>query len=102
MSRAHLLINAEIGSEESVLQDLAHVPGVREPFVVYGVYDIVCVLERSTPEELSNVIRYTIRGLPNVRITMTFLHTGESYFRNDDGNFVQGYRPAEDTKKKPV
>ena len=45
MPQAFVLMNAELGSEESIVQDLKKLEGVKEVFQVYGVYDIVAQLE---------------------------------------------------------
>ena len=41
MAMAFVLLNSEIGFERDVLEVLKDIPGVREAFMVYGVYDIM-------------------------------------------------------------
>jgi DNA-binding Lrp family transcriptional regulator len=51
MPQAFVLMNAELGSEDSIVQDLKKLDGVKEVFQVYGVYDIVAQLEADTMEK---------------------------------------------------
>jgi len=73
MPVAFVLINAEIGSEDDVLQDLKTNEAVKEAYVVYGVYDIICKISQSTMDMLKETITTKIRGLENVRSTLTMI-----------------------------
>ena len=73
MPTAFVLVNAEIGSEDSVLQELLKTEGVVEAFVVYGVYDIICKIEKPAMEVLKDIITSKIRSLDNVRSTLTMI-----------------------------
>jgi DNA-binding Lrp family transcriptional regulator len=70
---AFVLINAEIGSEEEVLKGVQDVEGVKESYIVYGVYDIVAKIEADTIDELKDVITLHIRRLNKVRSSMTLI-----------------------------
>ena len=50
---------------------LFEISEVKEADVVFGFYDIVCRIESSTEEVLQDVITRAIRGLPNVKTSMT-------------------------------
>ena len=52
MPQAFVLMNAELGSEDSIVQELKKLEGVKEVFQVYGVYDIVAQLEADTMEKV--------------------------------------------------
>ncbi|MEM2028879.1 MAG: Lrp/AsnC ligand binding domain-containing protein, partial [Candidatus Bathyarchaeia archaeon] len=52
MPIAFVLINAEIGSEGEVLNELKKVEGVEEAYSVYGVYDIVAKVRAESMEKL--------------------------------------------------
>jgi len=41
MPKAFVLMNAELGSEDSIVGELRRIEGVKEVYQVYGVYDIV-------------------------------------------------------------
>ena len=73
MPAAFVLVNAEIGSEDDVLDELKSTKGVVGAWIVYGVYDIVAKIEADTMEKLKEVITTNIRGLENVRSTLTMI-----------------------------
>ena len=73
MPRAVVLLNTDLGKENMVLEKLRSFPQIRESYFVYGVYDIVAILEASSNEELSQVVTRKIRTLPEVKSTLTMI-----------------------------
>lgn len=73
MATAFVLINAEIGAEAEVLSELKPIPEVREAHLVYGVYDIIAVVDTSTLQELKDTIGFKIRRLDKVHSTLTMI-----------------------------
>lgn len=73
MASAYVLINTEIGGEESVIDQLKALDVVEEVSVVYGVYDIVAKITSESMESLKEVITTKIRHLSKVRSTMTMI-----------------------------
>jgi len=73
MPIAFVLINAEIGSEEEVLNSLKDVEGVEEAYIVYGVYDIVAKIKAETMDKLKDVVTWRIRRLNKVRSSLTMI-----------------------------
>lgn len=73
MPIAFVLINAEIGSEEEVVNQLKKLPAVKEAYLVYGVYDIVAKVEAETMDKLKEIVSWNIRRLEKVRSTLTML-----------------------------
>jgi len=73
MPMAFVLINAEIGSEEAVLQELLKVEGVQEAYIVYGVYDVVAKIKADTMEKLKDIVTWHVRRLNKVRSTLTMI-----------------------------
>ena len=73
MPLAFVLINAEIGSEDDVLQELRKIGNVRESYVVYGVYDIVAKVEADSMDKLKEIVTWKIRRLDKVRSTLTMI-----------------------------
>ncbi len=71
MSEAVVLINTEIGAEEEVLDQLQQIKGVREPYIVYGVYDIIAFVSANTPDELREIIVKYVRRIPRIKSTTT-------------------------------
>ena len=73
MPLAFVLINAEIGSEDDVLQELRKLGNVKESYVVYGVYDIVAKVEADSMDKLKEIVTWKIRRLDKVRSTLTMI-----------------------------
>jgi DNA-binding Lrp family transcriptional regulator len=73
MPMAFVLINAEIGSEDSVVKELKSVTQVKEAYMVYGVYDIVAKVAADSMDKLKEIITWKIRRLPKVKSTLTMI-----------------------------
>ncbi|MEA2089259.1 MAG: Lrp/AsnC ligand binding domain-containing protein [Thermoproteota archaeon] len=78
MPTAFVLINTEIGSEEDVLAELKKVGGVKEAYLVYGVYDIVATIEAETMDKLKEIVTWNVRRLDKVRSTLTMIVVEEA------------------------
>jgi len=70
---AFVLINADIGSEEEVLNGLQNVEGVKESYTVFGIYDVVAMIEAETMDKLKNIVTLDIRRLKKVRSSLTMI-----------------------------
>jgi DNA-binding Lrp family transcriptional regulator len=77
MSTAFVLINAEIGSEDEVLNELKNVEGVEEAYCTYGVYDIIAKIKADNMDKLKDILTWKVRKLNNVRSTLTMLVTSK-------------------------
>ena len=73
MPIAFVLINAEIGSESDVLDELKKIEGVEEAYSVYGVYDIIVKVRANSMEKLKDIVAWRIRKLNKVRSTLTMI-----------------------------
>jgi len=73
MPKAIVLINAEIGKENEILQELCKLPEVERALLVYGVYDLVANLEADTMEKLEDAITLKIRRIAGIRSTLTLI-----------------------------
>ena len=73
MPTAFVVINSEIGMENEVLKQLKTLPNVKEAHPVYGVYDIIAKVTADTQDKLKEIVTKKIRGLENVRSTLTML-----------------------------
>ncbi len=71
--QAYVLLNCELGSEESTIQKLKDINLVKEVRGTFGTFDILAKLESSSSEELNNTISSKIRHLKNIRSTTTLL-----------------------------
>lgn len=73
MPMAFVLINSEMGSETEVMGALQKMSNVKEVYVVYGVYDIVALVQADTMDQLKDIVTWKIRRLNNVRSTLTMM-----------------------------
>jgi DNA-binding Lrp family transcriptional regulator len=73
MPSSFVLINTEIGYEDSVLTELKKLENIKEAYVTYGVYDIVAKVSAESMDKLKDVISQNIRRLDKVRSTLTMI-----------------------------
>ena len=73
MSKAFVLINCELGSEEQVISDLKTVDCVKKVSGVFGAFDILADLECDRLEELRQTIVSKIKRIDNIRSTKTLM-----------------------------
>ncbi|MCX8182788.1 MAG: Lrp/AsnC ligand binding domain-containing protein, partial [Candidatus Methanomethyliaceae archaeon] len=73
MPLAFVLINVEAGSDKEVLENIKKISEVKQAYMVYGVYDLVAILEADTLEKLRECVTKKIRQLDKVRSTMTMI-----------------------------
>lgn len=71
MPIAFVLLNAELGKENDLLDELKGIEHVKYVYVLYGAYDVVVKIEAPTNEILKKTISNDIRQLKNVRSTLT-------------------------------
>jgi DNA-binding Lrp family transcriptional regulator len=72
MPKAFVLMNAELGSEDSIVNELKKIGGVKEVYQVYGVYDIVAQVEADM-EKVKETITWKLRKLNGVKSTLTMI-----------------------------
>ena len=73
MAIAYILINCELGSEESIIQQLKSIDGVVEVHGTFGAYDILAKIESTTVEILREIITWKIRKIDQIRSTLTLM-----------------------------
>ncbi len=73
MAQAFVLINCELGSEESVITKLKSLDGVTEVHGTFGAYDILAKIESDRVESLRELITWKIRKIENIRSTLTLM-----------------------------
>ena len=71
MPIAFVLINSELGKEESVLKELRSIENVKETHLVFGVYDIIAKVEAESIEKIKEIVAFKIRRIRDVRSTLT-------------------------------
>ena len=73
MATAYVLINCELGSEESIISQLKTLEGIIEVHGTFGAYDILSKIESSTVEALRETITWKIRKIEKIRSTLTLM-----------------------------
>ena len=73
MATAYILINCELGSEESIIQELKNLDGVIEVHGTFGAYDILAKIESPTVDVLRETITWKIREIDQIRSTLTLM-----------------------------
>ncbi len=73
MPTAVVLINTEIGADEEVFEKLKEIPEVKALYMVYGLYDIVAIIESEDMNKLRDIIFRHLRSSPKVRSTLTMI-----------------------------
>ncbi len=78
MPMAFVLVNTEMGSENEILDSLLKIVNVKMAYVVYGVYDVIALVEAETMDQLKDIITWKIRRLSKVRSTLTTMVVQEN------------------------
>ncbi len=73
METAYVLVNCDLGFEETVIKDLKHIDSVKDVWETFGAYDIIAKIENSDREKLRETIIWNIRKLEHVRSTLTLM-----------------------------
>ncbi len=73
MAEAFVLINCEIGSEESVIEKLKLINEVIEVHGTFGAYDILAKVEADNVETIRETITWKIRKIEKIRSTLTLM-----------------------------
>ena len=73
MQTAYVLINCELGKEETILDSLKHMESIKEAHGTFGAYDIIAKIENSDRDKLRETITWNIRKLQHVRSILTLM-----------------------------
>jgi len=73
LATAYVLINCELGSEESVIDALKEVECVKEIQGTFGAYDIIAKVDDDQLESLKEAITWKIRKIDKIRSTLTLM-----------------------------
>jgi DNA-binding Lrp family transcriptional regulator len=72
MSLAYVMMNTVPDKMETVLEEIKKLEGVKEAYMLYGVYDIIATINAGNIEELKAII-LKIRKNEYVSSTLTLL-----------------------------
>ncbi len=73
MPKALILMNAELGHETDVINELKKTPHVTEVYAVYGVYDVIVKVEAESMEKLREAIATRLRKISGIKSTLTMI-----------------------------
>ena len=73
MASAYVLINCELGSEESVISQLKALDSVKEVHGTFGAYDILAKVVSDEVSALRETITWRIRKIDKIRSTLTLM-----------------------------
>jgi DNA-binding Lrp family transcriptional regulator len=77
MPKAIVLINTEMSADEEVFNKLRQIPEVKAAYMVYGLYDIVAIIESDDMGKLRDIVYRYLRSSPKVRSTLTMIAVNE-------------------------
>ncbi|EGP94608.1 MULTISPECIES: Lrp/AsnC ligand binding domain-containing protein [Nitrosarchaeum] len=77
MPTAYVLLNSDLGSDESIIEDIKRILATEdieyEVQGVYGVYDIVLKLSSKDAEKLRGIITNKVRKIGKIQSTLTMM-----------------------------
>ena len=73
VATAYVLINCELGKEETIIENLKHLDSVKEVHGTFGAYDIIAKIEHAEKEKLREIIIWSIRKIEYIRSTLTLM-----------------------------
>jgi len=73
MAIAYVLINCNMGSEGSIIDDLKSITEVKNVNGVFGAYDVIVEVQTPSVDKLRETITMKIRKIDGVRTTLTLM-----------------------------
>ncbi len=73
MATAYILINCDMGSEDSVITQLKSIDDVREVHGTFGAYDVLAKISSEKAENIRETITWRIRKINQIRSTLTLM-----------------------------
>lgn len=73
MPKALVLMNAELGHENTLVEELKKTSNVTEVYAIYGVYDVIVKVEAESMEKLREAIATNLRRISGVKSTLTMI-----------------------------
>ena len=71
MTKAFVLINCELGSEDHVISELKTFSDVKNVQGTFGAYDIIVEISSESIEKIRETITWKIRKIEKIRSTLT-------------------------------
>lgn len=76
MNKAFIFINVDEGNEKLVYDKLKSISGIKNAYLVQGVYDLIIYIEELDRIQLIETIALKIRKIPEINSTLTLLAVG--------------------------
>ena len=73
MATAYVLINCDLGAEESVISQLKSLYNVKEVHGTFGAYDVLAKISSEKSENIRETITWKIRKIHQIRSTLTLM-----------------------------
>jgi len=73
MEIAYVLISCDLGTEETVIEDLKRIDSIKEVQGTFGAYDIIAKVENQKRDKIKETIIWNIRKLEHVRSTLSLM-----------------------------
>ena len=73
MPKALVLMNAEMGYENKLVDELKKTPHVSEVYAIYGVYDVMVKVEADSMEQLRDAISTGLRRIDGIKSSLTMI-----------------------------
>jgi len=70
---AYVMLNCELGAEESLIEQLKELEQVVDVFETIGTHDMMVKLQAENFEKIREVVSWNIKKLPKVRSTATLI-----------------------------
>jgi DNA-binding Lrp family transcriptional regulator len=71
MERAIVLVNLSPGSDEQSISALKGTPGIKSVYQLYGLYDLLVMVEGPDDQTVKSIIADNLRSKPGVVSTIT-------------------------------
>ena len=71
MPEAIVMMNVDIGKESEVFEEVLNIDNVKEAYMVYGIHDVIAVIEANSMDELRDLITNRLRKIDGVKSTLT-------------------------------
>ncbi len=66
MSEAYILLNVNYKDQQDIIEEAKKIPFVKAVKSVYGIYDIIVILESDNLQELKNAIDVNISNIKGI------------------------------------
>jgi len=71
LPEAIVMMNVDIGKESEVFEEVLNIDNVKEAYMVYGIHDVIAVIEANSMDELRDLITNRLRKIDGVKSTLT-------------------------------